>query len=189
MHNAVKWVLAAVFMLSAGGAVAQQTFTKTRIGGAGRSIRNQCHYRLMVAITGFGCGNLRSRSFRPNWHGTARPRHSSQHTLNQPAQYLVLGATVMPAATLRAHVNLRIIPGITVAAPYVIARRQPQWFICPPPGRTPDRGPRPPLPPDTAAAATPKRRLSASTRPHRSTPCASSVSILPRRWRWLLVRR
>ena len=62
MHNVIKWILAVAFMLAAGGALAQQTFTKTRISGAGPFNTNtNVTYRLQGSCNNLvsGCGTLR----------------------------------------------------------------------------------------------------------------------------------
>ncbi|SFN37083.1 GEVED domain-containing protein [Dokdonella immobilis] len=159
MHYAIKWVLATFFMLAASSALAQQTFTKTRISGAGPFNTNTTvTYRLQGSCNNLvsGCGTLRIEDAFPAELVMANCPVSAffnSITCTAGSNTLVLVRNSYAGGdSFSLDVNLRIVPDITVAVTDVVNRGVAgiNGFVCPPPPQNAAiGGPRPPLPPDT----------------------------------------
>jgi uncharacterized repeat protein (TIGR01451 family) len=163
MSNLLKWLLATVFVLSAGSALAQQTFTKTRISGAGPFNTNSTvTYRLQGSCNNLisGCGTLRIEDAFPAELVMANCPVSAffnSITCTAGTNTLVLVRNSYAGGdSFSLDVSLRVIPDITIAVADVINRGVAgiNGFVCPPPPQNAIvGGPRPALPPDTSNCA------------------------------------
>ena len=163
MNNLFKWLLAAVVLLAAGSAMAQQTFTKTRLGGAGPYDTNETvTYRLQGSCNNLvaGCGTLTIEDAFPAELVVANCPTSAffnSITCTAGTNTLVLVRNVYAGGeSFSLDINLRIIPSITVPVVDVVNRAVAgiNATVCPAPAQNAVvGGPRPVLPPDTADCA------------------------------------
>ncbi len=160
MQNLFKWLLAAVVLLAAGSAMAQQTFTKTRISGAGPFNTNTTvTYRLQGSCNNLtsGCGTLRIEdAFPPELVVGSCPVSSFFNTITCSAgsnTLILVRNSYAGGDSFSLDINLRITQAITFAVTDVVNRAVAgiNGFVCPaPPQNVVFGGPRPPMPPDTA---------------------------------------
>lgn len=163
MRIGMKALLALVLLFAAGSGMAQQTFTKTRLSGAGPFNTNtNVSYRLQGSCNNLisGCGLLRIEDAFPAELVMANCPVSAffnSITCTAGSNALVLVRNSYAGGdSFSLDINLRIVPAITVAVTDVVNRAVAgvNGFVCPPPPQNAVIGdPRPPLPPDTADCA------------------------------------
>lgn len=160
MRGIIQWLVVTLFLVVAGSAMAQQTFTKTRLGGAGPYDTNETvTYRLQGSCNNLvaGCGTLRIEDAFPAELVVANcPTSAFFNTITctQGSSTLVLQRNIYNGGdSFSLDVDLRVIPSITVAVSDVINRAVAgiNATVCPtPPQNAVIGGPRPALPADTA---------------------------------------
>jgi uncharacterized repeat protein (TIGR01451 family) len=160
MNRLIKWVAALALMVVAGSAMAQQTFSKTRISGAGPFNTNQTvTYRLQGSCNNLtsGCGTLRIEdAFPPELVVSSCPVSSFFNTITCTVgtnQLILVRNSYAGGDSFSLDIILRINPAITFAVTDVVNRAVAgiNGIVCPaPPQNAIFGGPRPPLPADTA---------------------------------------
>lgn len=158
-----QWLVVTLFIAMAGSAMAQQTFTKTRLGNAGPYDTNEVvTYRLQGSCNNLvaGCGTLRVEDAFPAELVVANCPSSgffNSITCTPGSNTLVLVRNVYAGGdSFSLDIDLRVIPSITVPVSNVINRAVAgiNAIVCPlPPQNTVVGGTRPVLPPDTADCA------------------------------------
>lgn len=163
MQNLIRWVATLFLVLAAQGVMAQQTFTKTRLGSAGPYDTNEVvTYRLQGSCNNLvsGCGTLRIEDAFPVELVVANcPTSAFFNTITcTPGTntLVMVRNTYAGGDSFSLDIDLRVIPSITVNVSDVVNRAVAgiNGLICPPPPQnTVVGGPRPVLPPDTADCA------------------------------------
>ncbi|MGB0134157.1 GEVED domain-containing protein, partial [Dokdonella sp.] len=158
-----KWVITTLFIVMAGSAMAQQTFTKTRLGDAGPYDTNETvTYRLQGSCNNLvaGCGTLRIEDAFPAELVVANcPTSGFFNTITCTAgsNTLVLVRNVYAGGeSFSLDVDLRIIPSITVPVTNIVNRAvaSTNATVCiAPPQNAVVGGSRPVLPADTIDCA------------------------------------
>ncbi|HET9032115.1 MAG TPA: GEVED domain-containing protein [Dokdonella sp.] len=156
-------MITTLLIVMAGSAMAQQTFTKTRLGNAGPYDTNETvTYRLQGSCNNLvsGCGTLRIEDAFPAELVVANCPTSgffNTITCTPGSNTLVLVRNAYAGGeSFSLDVDLRIIPSITVAVTDVVNRAVAgiNATVCPaPPQNIVVGGPRPPLPADSADCA------------------------------------
>ncbi len=160
MSQIIKWIATIAIMLVAGSAMAQQTFSKTRISGAGPFNTNTTvTYRLQGSCNNLtsGCGTLRIEdAFPPELVVGNCPVSSFFNTITCSAgssTLILVRNSYSGGDSFSLDINLRITQAITFAVTDVVNRAVAgiNGISCPaPPQNAVFGGPRPPMPADTA---------------------------------------
>jgi len=163
VQNLIRWVVTLFLVLAAQGVMAQQTFTKTRLGSAGPYETNELvTYRLQGSCNNLtsGCGSLRIEEAFPAELVMGNCPVSAffdSITCTPGSNTLVLVRnTYAGGDSFSLDISLRVIPSITVPVTNIINRAVAaiSGAVCPPPPQNVTvGGPRPPLPADTATCA------------------------------------